>query len=143
MTAVVIDQLRQINVKVTNKTLEYGAYLQAAFSKDFDINIHWGNRYDEIDGYAIEYLTTGGRNFGYWGSEDLDKMILGQRETLDEAERGKQLAEIQKKLGDEMYTIGIANWKDYDGWYKKLQNFGTSVHWFRPTQQLAEAWIEA
>ena len=88
MTAVVIDQLRQINVKVTNKTLEYGAYLQAAFSKDFDINIHWGNRYDEIDGYAIEYLTTGGRNFGYWGSEDLDKMILGQRETLDEAERG-------------------------------------------------------
>lgn len=143
MVAVVIDQLRQINIKVTNKTLEYGAYLQAAFSKEFDINIHWGNRYDEIDGYAIEYLTTGGRNFGYWGSVELDKLILAQRETLDEAQRGKQLEDIQKKIGEEMYTIGIANWKDYDAWYKKLQNFGTSVHWFRPAQQLAQAWIEA
>jgi peptide/nickel transport system substrate-binding protein len=141
MATVVIDQLRAIGVQVENKTLEYGAYLQAAFSKEFEINIHWGNRYDEVDGYAIEYLTTGGRNFGYWGTPELDALIKKQRETLNADERGKILAEIQRYIADQMYTVGIANWTDFDGWYSRLQNFQTSVHWFLPTQRFAEVWV--
>lgn len=140
---VVIDQLRSIGVQVENRTLEYGAYLQAAYSKEFDINIHWGNRYDDPDGYAIEYLTTGGRNFGYWGTKELDDLITKQRQTLDAEERAKVLAEVQKYIANEMYTIGLGNWADFDGWYTKLQNFNTSVHWFRATQQLAEAWLSS
>lgn len=143
MAAVVADQLRAINVTVKNRTLEYGAYLQAAFSKEFDINIHWGNRYDDPDGYAIEYLQDGGRNFGFWGSDELDELILGQREVLDQNERAEKLKEIQTKIAEEMYTVGIANWKTYDAWYTRLQNMATSVHWFRPAQQLAEAWLQA
>lgn len=142
MAAVVIDQLRAINVRVTNRSMEYGAYLQAAFSKEFDINIHWGNRYDDPDGYAIEYLQDGGRNFGYWGSDELDEMIRSQRSTLDNAERDSILRDIQHKIAEECYTIGIANWKEYDGWYSKVQNFGTSVHWFSPAQKLGESWLQ-
>lgn len=143
MAAVVSDQLRQAGINVKNRTLEYGAYLQAALSKDFAINIHWGNRYDEPDGYAIEYLQDGGRNFGFWGSSSLDAMINAQRQELDAKARAQKMADIQTEIANQMYTVGLANWKDYDAWSTKLQNFANSVHWFRPTQQFAEAWFSA
>lgn len=143
MATIVIDQWRAIGVKVTNRSLEYGAYLQAAFSKDFDINIHYGNRYDDPDGYAIEFLQDGSRNFGFWGSDELDKMIYAQRSTVDNAKRDSILGDIQRKLAEECYAIGIAQWKDFDGWYDKFQDFSTTVHWFASTTQLGKTWLKS
>jgi len=140
-TDVVSDQLARIGVTVEHRMLEYGAYLQAAFSREFQINIHYGNRYDDPDGYAAEYIQDGGRNFGSWGSDELDALIYAQRGALDEDERGDLFRQIQENLATEMYNVGLANWETVDGWSSALQNFGTSDHWFQSTQRFSEAWL--
>lgn len=127
ITAVVLDQLRKdLGIEAENKTLEYNAYLAAVSKKEFSANIHWGLSYGDIDGYLQEFLTTSGRNYGHWGTAELDEKILAQRQILDEEERAAAVGEIQKELADEMFAIGLANWNGATAWRSGLQD--TSVH---------------
>ncbi len=53
------------------------------------------------------YHTTGSRNYGKWGSPELDAMIEKQRGDVTPDERKKILLDIQKELDDKAYRQGV------------------------------------
>jgi ABC-type transport system substrate-binding protein len=59
------------------------------------------------------YHTTGSRNYGKWGSPQLDAMIEKQRGDVSTEERKKILLDIQKELDDKAYRQGVAQPQPY------------------------------
>lgn len=53
------------------------------------------------------YHSTGSRNYGKWGSPQLDAMIEKQRGDVTKEERKKILLDIQKELDDKAYRQGV------------------------------------
>lgn len=140
IAAVVLDQMRTgLGIRVEDRTLEYNAYLSAVSQGEFSTNVHWGLSYGDIDGYLQEFLTTGGRNYGGWGSPDLDKKILAQRQILDEEERMKAIDEIQRILADEMYAAGLANWYGAMAWKASIRDYAAHAIPYVPMRWLNRA----
>lgn len=55
------------------------------------------------------YHSTGSRNYGKWGSPQLDAMIEKQRGDVTAEERKKILLDIQKELDDKAYRQGLVS----------------------------------
>jgi ABC-type transport system substrate-binding protein len=64
--------------------------------------------FGEVDEFLFGfYHSTGSRNYGKWGSPELDAMIEKQRGDVTAEERKKILLDIQKELDDKMYRMGV------------------------------------
>lgn len=121
----VMDQWqRNLGAKVTNKPLEYNAYLAAAQKGDFDVNLHWGLGYPEIGGYLTEFVTGGGRNYGGWGSADLDTKIAAAKVQLDADKRKSLLDEIQKEIAANGWCPQIGDWNAMAATVNNLEGLG-------------------
>ncbi len=142
MTAAVLDQLgRNLGIQIDNQVLEYNAYLAAVARAEFDFNVHWGLSYEEIDGYMQEFLTKGGRNYGGWGSVELDQKLIAQRAMLDTDKRKAAIAEIQKDIADQMWDVGLANWTGGFAWRTKLQNYAANANAYVAPRWLNQAYL--
>jgi ABC-type transport system substrate-binding protein len=141
-------QLLQIGVKVSQMSLEYGAYLEKARSavKDpqgagWQINMHWGNRYNDVDGYLAEYRTDGGRNYGHWGNADTDAQIAASGQITDLKERVNAVHAINQTIADQAWTPGLVLPIYMDAWNAKLANFGDAAEWYTGTRSFIDSWF--
>jgi len=141
-------QLADIGVKISQDQQEYGAYLEKAKSaKDkgadagWHINMHAGNRYNDVDGYLAEYKTDGGRNYGHWGSADLDAKINASAAITDVKQRVDAVHEINKIIADQAHTPGLVIPIYMDVWNAKLAMLGDAAEWYTGTRSFIDAWF--
>ena len=141
-------QLPDAGITIKQDQLEYGAYLEKARAAKeegatvgWQINMHDGNRYNDIDGYLAEYHTEGGRNYGHWGGADFDQKIDAQAQIADLKERVAAVHDLVRIMGDEGWTPGTVAPVYMNVYNAKLQNFGDAPEWYTGTRSFIDAWF--
>ncbi len=134
-------QWATVGVILTEQSLPYREYLDRTFAGNFQVNVHWGNRYDDLDGYVSEFATSGSRNFGGWGDAEVDALIAEQRRTMDPDERREKALELQTALAENAWAIGTASWLNTDAWTARLEASAASAEPYTQTRLLAGAWL--
>lgn len=134
-------QWSEVGVTLAEQSLPYREYLDRSFAGNFEVNVHWGNRYDDLDGYVSEFETSGARNFGGWGDDEVDRLIAAQRSAIDPDERRAKALELQTALAENAWTIGTASWTNTDAWLARLQGTTASAEPYTQTRMLAESWL--
>ncbi|MCL5958429.1 MAG: hypothetical protein M1358_03770, partial [Chloroflexi bacterium] len=93
--------------------------------------INWVDNTGDPDETLYTYYATGGsRNYGDFSDKDIDALIQKQAQTIDEGARKAILAEIEKKLMDQVPMV-IVLWEFWEiGTWKEVKNFsqGNGIH---------------
>jgi len=141
-------QLAEVGITVEQESLEYGAYLERARLAKTDpegagwqINMHAGNRYNDIQGYLAEYRTDGGRNYGHWGDADTDAKIKASDQIADIKERVAAVHEINQIIGDQAWTPGIVAPVYMTVWNAKVANVADGAEWYQGTRSFIDGWF--
>ena len=140
-TEAVREQWAAVGVRVSDREVAYADYLAQVRELNFDVNVHWGERYDEVDGYLAELETGNPRNFGGWGNEEVDGLIQQQRRELDSSARRALVDQVQRAAAEQGWLIGVASWLNTDAWTVRLKETAASVSPFAQTRWLAESWL--
>jgi len=142
-------QLLDIGVTVEHDSLEYGAYLEKARlaatdpeGAGWNINMHWGNRYNDIAGYLAEYRTDGGRNYGHWGDAETDAQIIASNGMTDVKERVAAVQAINEHIADMAWTPGIVLPVYMNVWNATVANFADGAEWYQGTRAFIDGWFE-
>jgi ABC-type transport system substrate-binding protein len=120
------DMVKQINIDVTElKKIDPTAFLGPTnVPGGFEMRLWNHSAFSEPDEFVSNFYTRGAsRNFGGWGSEQLDGLIVQQRNLANKDERKKVLVEIQKVLARENWRIGLEQWYEAVGWYPRVKNW--------------------
>ena len=112
MQPILKEQLREVFVDVTNLSVvpptEFLGRRNAP-GQGWTIRMWSHAAFGEPDEFLFGfYHTTGSRNYGKWGSPQLDAMIERQRGDVTKEERKKILVDIQKEMDDKAYRQGLA-----------------------------------
>ncbi len=141
-------QLDAIGITVTQDRNEYGAYLEKARLAKTDpeaagwhINMHWGNRYNDIDGYLAEYRTDGGRNFGHWGNADVDARIAASAQITGVRARVAAVHEINRIVADEAWTPGTVLPAFMEAWNAKVAQMSGAPEWYTGIRCFIDGWF--
>jgi ABC-type transport system substrate-binding protein len=141
-------QYEEIGVTMKFDTLEYGAYLEKARlaltdpeGAGWQVNMHWGNRYNDIGGYLNEYRTDGGRNYGHWGSAELDALIKAQEQISDLEARVAAVHEINQIISDQAHTPGMVLPTYMQAWNARFANFADGAEWYQGTRSVIDSWF--
>jgi peptide/nickel transport system substrate-binding protein len=110
----VIQQgLKNAGVDATIKMQEYSAYISTTFLGKFDggntiVAGPHGNFNEPHEFFFLKYHPKGPRNAPEINDPTLTAMIEKQMRTLDQADRKKQIFDIQRYLAEQMYWVPTA-----------------------------------
>ncbi len=139
-----IDQLRQIGVKVEDRQLELSAWYAAQASGDFDAMIDSFTQFsDDPTNVLVKYISTDRApevSITRHTDRDLDALFDKQAETIDKAERTKLVRQFETRLFDQAYAVPILWWQRIVVMNSRVRGWSMS-----PThmiyQDLADVWI--
>lgn len=118
------EQLKEVGIDAEIKIMESAAFLESRTRKDFEISWMAHLAFADPDEFiTIFYGTDGSRNYGFWGSPELDKMLHQQRTTLDHKKRKEILYGIQKYLATQYYSIPTPMPYYYEFWHPYIKGF--------------------
>ena len=120
------QMLKQINIDVTDlKKIEPAAFLGPTNAPGgFDQRLWRHSAFSEPDEFVTNFYQKGAsRNYGGWGSDQLDALIKQQRNLAGATERKKVLIQIQKALATSNYRIGLEQPYEIVGWYNKVKGW--------------------
>ena len=93
------------------------------YREELDLHL-WSNANNTADAdynYSTNFYT---KNTGlYWGTQEMDDMVVKARTTLDTTSREKQYQDIGKKLLDEAVAVPLYDQVDSYGVSKRLKGF--------------------
>jgi peptide/nickel transport system substrate-binding protein len=114
-----VDQLRQIGIDATLEQIETGVWHPKMTRLDFQVALNLtGIGIDDPDANFFENFKCGSqRNFSGYCSEEIDRLMVQQSQTLDRAARLKLVNEIDRRLQQEGARPVL-------GWQKQW-----AVHW--------------
>jgi ABC-type transport system substrate-binding protein len=110
----VIQQgLKSAGVEATIKMQEYSSYISTTFLGKFEggntiVAGPHGNFNEPHEFFFLKYHPKGPRNAPEINDPTLTAMIEKQMRTLDQADRKKQIFDIQRYLGEQMYWVPTA-----------------------------------
>ena len=121
------EMLKAIGVNMEIVDVEYGAYLKARNSGDFDIIALSIAPFGDVEDYTTAlYHTKAGRNFGHWGSEELDKLFdQGSREG-DVTKRKAIFRKIQAVLAENCWGIDLPRYTTFEVWHPYVKDYVTA-----------------
>lgn len=109
----VIKQLKDAGITADLRPQDYSAYISSTFLGKFEPGtMVWGleTPYQEPHDYLFNmYHPKGGRNHGGVNDPKMVELLDKQAATLDKVDRKKQIADIQRYLGEQQhYVMGVA-----------------------------------
>ena len=136
-------QLKTVGLDVTVDIRDAGAFYAIEAKGDFQILVHsvalGGSTADQILGEG--YTSYGGRNYGQWKDDALDKLYSQQSKELDARKRGDLIKQFQLNFLKTHYQInlawvgyGAAHWNTVQGW-NALPDLYANMH-------LGQVWID-
>ena len=122
----IIKQLKEGGIDATLSPQDYAAYISSTFLGKFDApNMVYGLQtpYQDPHDYLYNmFHPKGTRNHSHIDDPTLTAMIEKQMRMLDRAERKKQIAEIQRYLGEKQYYAMATTGLVYNATQPWLQN---------------------
>ncbi len=139
-----IDQLRQIGVKVEDRQLELSAWYAAQTSGDFEAMIDSFTQFsDDPTNVLVKYISTDRApevSITRHTDRELDALFDKQAETIDKAERMKLVRQFETRLFDQAYGVPILWWQRIVVMNSRVKGWSMS-----PThmiyQDLADVWL--
>lgn len=121
---VAAQMLKQVGVTMEIVDVEYGAFLKARNTGDFELIAFSLAPFGDIEDFtAALYRTTASRNFGHWGNAELDKLFdEGQRE-LDVEKRKAVFRKVQAVLAEQCWAIDIPRYTLFEAWHPHVKDF--------------------
>ena len=121
---VAAEMLKAIGVNMEIIDVEYGAFLKARNTGDFELIAFSLAPFGDIEDFtAALYRTGASRNFGTWGSAELDTLFdQGQRE-LDVEKRKAVFRRIQAVLAENCWVIDIPRYANFEVWHPYVQDY--------------------
>lgn len=105
---VAAEQFKEIGVNMEIVDVEYGAFLEARNTGDFDLIAFSLSPFGDIEDFTTAlYQTEASRNYGGWGNADLDDLLQQGRQELDEERRKEIFAEVQSILAENSWVINM------------------------------------
>ena len=116
-----VDQLRQVGIDAVLEQIETGVWHPKMTRLDFQVALNLtGTAVDDPDAMLFENFRCGSqRNFSGYCSEEIDRLMVEQSQTLDRAKRLKLVNEIDRRLQADGARLIL-------GWGKQY-----AVHWPR------------
>ncbi len=123
-TTVAIEMLKAIGVSIELVDVEYGAFLKARNTADFELIAFSLAPFGDIEDYTTALFRTGAsRNFGGWGTAELDRLFdAGGRET-DAAKRKAIFAKAQAVLAENCWVIDLPMYTQFEAWHAWLKDW--------------------
>lgn len=134
--------LREIGIEATPVQLDYARYLGTVFKGNFE-GLAYGTRsaFPAAEPYLGYYYTPGGIYYqDHSNDQELQALVVRQRQELDRNARIAILNEIQRYLSDAQYRVYDVAIDRSFAWQKGLKNYRGS-EWPSYTQ-LEGAWFE-
>jgi ABC-type transport system substrate-binding protein len=142
----VAEQLRDIGVRIRHRILPYKEYLEAARLARTDpegagwhINMHAGNRYNDISGYLHEYHTASPLNIGGWGSRELDEKIEATDRMAGQRERVLAVRQINQLIGEAAWTPGLVLPVHMEAWNAEVEHVAVGPEPFQGMRSFIDA----
>ncbi|MBI2908858.1 MAG: hypothetical protein HYX92_14540 [Chloroflexi bacterium] len=141
-TVVDRDQLAKIGIDAEIVLLEQAAFFERQERRNFDLFVYnWTDNTGDPDETLFSYYITGGsRNFGNFSDRAIDELIQKQSRTLNEEARKAILAEIEKKILEQVPMV-ISFWDVlHFGVWKEVRDFrpGPGIH---PWGKFDQVWL--
>jgi peptide/nickel transport system substrate-binding protein len=142
------EQYADLGVTILPDVWEAVAYGERArlakvdpIAAGWHINMHHGNRYNDIGGYLAEYRTDSGRNYGHWGSPELDSVIEEQEQAFDPEQRLALAQQAQRTIAEEAYTPGLVLPAAMTAWNARLANMSDGPEPFQGVRLFVDSWF--
>ena len=114
---VVAEQLKRIGVRMNIVDMEYGAFLNARNRGDFEAIAFALSPFGDVEDFTYAlFHTRASRNFGGWGSPDLDRMFEEARREMDVQKRKALYARIQRELATQCYVLDLPRSNGFEVW---------------------------
>jgi peptide/nickel transport system substrate-binding protein len=120
----IIDQFRQVGIDATLEQIETGVWHAKMTRREFDVAVNTtGIGPDDPDANLYENFKCGSpRNYSAYCSEEMDRLIEQQSQTLDQQKRLQLVHEIDKRLQLEGARMLLGWSKEYVVMWPQVKN---------------------
>jgi peptide/nickel transport system substrate-binding protein len=139
-----VDQLRQVGIDAVLEQIETGVWHPKMTRLDFQVALNLtGTAVDDPDAMFFENYRCGSqRNFSGYCSEEIDRLMVEQSQTLDRAKRLKLVNEIDRKLQAEG-ARPILGWaKQYAVYWPRVKAFPQHENSIFNTSRFQDVWLD-
>lgn len=106
VATVVVENLKDIGIKVRLNVMEYGAWLEKITANhDFQVTMFAGYQGPDVSGIAGRVHSKGGTNYSNYGNPELDRLLDLSVTQTDVAERAESLSEVQRILSEDLPMV--------------------------------------
>ncbi|HEX8968740.1 MAG TPA: ABC transporter substrate-binding protein [Chloroflexota bacterium] len=126
---VVSEQLKRINVNMKILDVEYGAFLNARNTNDFQAIAFSLAPFGDVEDFTYSlFKTTSSRNYGKWGNSDLDQQLEAARQEVDVDKRKALYRPIQEELARQCYLLDVPRGFMYEVWQPNVKDFVSTAN---------------
>ncbi|MGE0715209.1 MAG: ABC transporter substrate-binding protein [Alphaproteobacteria bacterium] len=139
-----IDQWRQIGVKVEHQQLELAAYFSSMGNGNYDVIVDSFTDYSPDPNTGIvKYISTdrSPQAFSRHTDRKLDELFDQQARTVDKTERRKLIRELESRALDQAYAVPFLYWHRIVVMNQKVQGWSMSP-FHMIYQDLGDVWLK-
>ena len=139
-----VDQLRQVGIEAVLEQIETGVWHPKMTRLDFQVALNLtGTAVDDPDAMYFENYRCGSqRNFSGYCSEDIDRLMVEQSQTLDRAKRLALVNEIDRKLQAEGARPILGWGKQYAVFWPRVKAFPQHDNSIFNTSRFQDVWLD-
>jgi peptide/nickel transport system substrate-binding protein len=121
---VAAEMFKAIGVQMEIVDVEYGAFLKARNTADFELIAFALAPFGDIEDFTTALYRTGAsRNFAGWGNAELDKLCDEGRRETNLAKRKAIFAKIQAVLAENCWLIGFPRYTNLEAWHPHVKDY--------------------
>jgi peptide/nickel transport system substrate-binding protein len=139
-----VDQLRQVGIEAVLEQIETGVWHPKMTRLDYQVALNLtGTAVDDPDAMFFENYRCGSqRNFSGYCSEEIDRLMVEQSQTLDRAKRSKLVNEIDRKLQAEGARPILGWGKQYAVYWPRVKGFPQHENSIFNVSRLQDVWLD-
>jgi peptide/nickel transport system substrate-binding protein len=139
-----VDQLKQVGIDATLEQIETGVWHPKMTRLEYQVALNLtGVGIDDPDAQLFENYRCGSqRNFSGYCSEEIDRLMVEQSQTLDKAKRLKLVNEIDRKLQADGARPILGWGKQYLVHWPHVKNFPQHENSIYNIHRLQDVWID-
>ena len=124
MAALIKEQMAKIGVEAKITLLDATAFVDRVLVKhDFDMAVNSFGTLRDINQRSVSFFK--GQQSDYMGIDDpsLEEMVRQWRRTLEEAERRKISADMQRLIADQLYWVNVTGYPFFQAYRATVKDF--------------------
>jgi peptide/nickel transport system substrate-binding protein len=139
-----VDQLRQVGIEATLEQIETGVWHPKMTRLEYQVALNLtGIGIDDPDAQLFENYRCGSqRNFSGYCSEEIDRLMVEQSQTLDKAKRLKLVNEIDRKLQADGARPVLGWGKQYAVHWAHVKNYPQHENSIYNVSRMQDVWLD-